>query len=83
MNKTKISESQVMQFVLQLLMFVIPFTSIQMTPEQMQAAAGIAGMIAVFTWNQRRKQKADDDNEKQSLAYRVMQEIAKEKNNAD
>jgi len=55
--KTKISESQVVQFVLQFLMFIIPFTSIQMTPAQMQAAAALAGMIAAFTWNQRRKDK--------------------------
>lgn len=59
-NKTKISESQIVQGLLQLLIFIIPFTSIVMTPGQMQAAAALGGMIAVFAWNQRRKQKAEE-----------------------
>ena len=60
-KKTKISESQIVQGLLQLLIFIIPFTSIVMTPDQMQAAASLSGLIAVFAWNQRRKQKAEDD----------------------
>lgn len=60
-KKTKISESQIVQGVLQLLIFIIPFTSIEMTSAQMQAAAGLAGFIAVFAWNQRRKQKVADN----------------------
>lgn len=58
-KKTIISESQIVQGILQLFIFIIPFTSIVMTPEQMQAAAALAGFIAVFAWNQRRKHKAE------------------------
>ena len=58
-NKTKISESQIVQGVLQLIIFIVPFTSLELSQAQMQAAAALAGMIAMFTWNQRRKQKAE------------------------
>lgn len=55
--KTKISESQAIQFALQLMIFILPFTSFEFTAAQIQAAAFIAGSIAAFTWNQRRKDK--------------------------
>ncbi len=57
MNKTKISESQIAQFILQGLIFAIPFTSIEMTQAQMQAGAGLGAAIAVFCYRQRYKQK--------------------------
>jgi len=56
-NKTGISESQLVQGVLQALILIVPFFGVEMTIEQMQAAATLAGMIAAFTWAQRRKQK--------------------------
>jgi len=58
-NKTGISESQIVQGVLQLLIFVIPFTSLALTSAQMQAAAALSGAIAMFAFNQRRKQKVE------------------------
>ncbi len=60
MNKTGITESQIAQFILQALVFVIPFTAVEMSQAQMQAASGIAATIAVFAFNQRRKQKKEE-----------------------
>lgn len=57
-NKTGQSESQIAQGVLQLLIFIVPFTSIVLSPAQMQAASLLAASIAMFAWNARRKQKA-------------------------
>ncbi len=59
-NKTGITESQIAQFVLQALVFVIPFTAVEMSQAQMQAASGIAATLAVFAFNQRRKQKEQE-----------------------
>ena len=60
-NKTGMSESQIAQGVLQALIFIIPFTSLVLSPEQMQAAAALSGSFAMFAWNQRRKQKAEEN----------------------
>ena len=56
-NKTNISESQIVQFILQALIFGLPFTGIILDPAQVQALAGIAGTIAFFAWSQRQRQK--------------------------
>ncbi len=58
MGKTKITESQIVQFILQGLIFIIPFTAIELTQAQMQAAAGLGGAIAIFAIRQRSKMKA-------------------------
>ncbi len=84
-NKTIISESQIVQAVLQALIFIIPFTSIVLSPAQMQAAAGLSGMIAMFAWNQRRRQKVYDKNDSDNrmpnkdLMKRVATELLKGK----
>ena len=58
MAKTGISESQIAQFVLQALVVAIPFTPIEMSQAQMQAASCISATIAVFAFAQWQKQKA-------------------------
>jgi hypothetical protein len=57
MGETKITESQVVQVILQLLIFIIPFTAIELTQAQMQAAAGLGGVIAIFAIRRRHKMK--------------------------
>ena len=57
MGETKISESQIAQFLLQGLIFIVPFTSIEMTQAQMQAGAGLGAAIALFCYRQRQKHK--------------------------
>jgi len=61
MAKTGITESQIAQFLLQGLIFAIPFTSIEMTQAQMQAGAGLGAAIAVYCHRQRQKQKVKDN----------------------
>jgi len=61
-NKTGITESQITQFVLQLLIIFSPYFAFTLTQGQMQAFAGVSGTIAVFAFNQRRKQKKDEAN---------------------
>lgn len=58
MGKTKITESQVVQVILQVLIFIIPFTAIELSQAQMQAAAGLGGAIAIFAIRQRSKMKS-------------------------
>jgi len=60
MGETKITESQIVQVILQLLIFIIPFTAIELTQAQMQAAAGLGGAIAIFAIRQRHKMKKAD-----------------------
>jgi len=60
MGETKITESQVVQVILQLLIFIIPFTAIELTQAQMQAAAGLGGVIAIFAIRQRHEMKKAD-----------------------
>lgn len=61
MGKTKITESQIVQFILQALVFIIPFTTIELTQAQMQAAAGLGGFLAMFAIRQRMKMKAEEN----------------------
>lgn len=57
-NKTNISESQIAAFILNFLVVVSPFFDSTMTTTQTQSLSALLAAIAVFAWNQRRKDKA-------------------------
>ena len=59
LGKTKISESQIAAFLLNIILFSLPFFDVVLTMAQMQSGSAVLAGVAVFAWNQRRKDKSD------------------------
>lgn len=58
-GQTKISESQIAAFLLNVILFTLPFFDVVLTMAQMQSGSAVLAGVAVFAWNQRRKDKKD------------------------
>ena len=59
LGQTKISESQIAAFLLNVILFSLPFFDVVLTMVQMEAGSAVLAGVAVFAWNQSRKDKSD------------------------